>query len=283
MKKSLYLLFALHLGFLFACSEEAPKVENTPSPSTQSTAASAIQSSDSVVTMAVERYVAEIDEVAMKQVGLFDESASIKTIIQYYHSSHDVERWSDKMWGRCCTEADMSFVEWLSFDVSVDKQGSAYPFKNALDANYNSTFVFEKEDSITIAIKFYNDSEFWEANYQKSLDKFIAKEDTIMRNFQVSIINGFSKSEKAYYNNARIKEVELWLNGAHMCNIELLDKPDIQMLTGNFPFFKNDLVEIKPIAYFPGKFYDDICISEIQRSLSYSCHEKLNRINLYEQ
>lgn len=96
--------------------------------------------------------------------------------------------------------------------------------------------------------------------------------DTIVNPFRISLINGYTKSQKTFDENARVKEVELWLNGEHMCNVELQDVPDVQVIEGNFPFFKDDLVEIKPVAFYEGTKYDDVCISEMQQFLAYIIH-----------
>lgn len=270
------MLFALAV----VCSCSNPSI-NTEANKTETTKAQVVESEDSVVFKSVETLSAEIDKVAMKQVGRFIEDRSIKSTIDYYHSGYEVERWSDKMWGRCCTEVDMQFPEWLGYDVSVSHEGSKYPFENALDADYNTAFVFEEKDNITITVKFSNDEDFWKGLFNRPLEEFISKEDTIMSKFQISLINGFSKSEKTFKENARVKEVELWLNGEHMCNVILLDKPDIQMITSNFPFFMDDKVELKPISIYAGSKYDDICISEIQGSLGYSCHPMIGKVDLY--
>ena len=222
----------------------------------------------------VPEFKAIVDEEAMNQVGQYT-SENYESAFQLYQSGNAIEeRWTDKLWGRCCTEADLSLCEVMSFNVKTSAEGSKYPWSNATDVDnpYNTAYVFKAEDHIEITISLNRKEDQYLGPWQAHgpLDKILG-DDTIMTNFQYSMINGYVKSEKTFKENARIEWVELWLNGEHMCNVKLLDTPEIQMLKGNFAFTKEDVVKLKPISYYKGSKYDDVCISSVQKRLGYSC------------
>lgn len=95
----------------------------------------------------VETLKSRIDLEAMNQIGDFSGSYAFSTIDIYNGGEDVVERWSEKMWGRCCTEADLQFEETLWYKLSCNQQGEKYPFSNATDIAYNSAFVFKAEDA----------------------------------------------------------------------------------------------------------------------------------------
>ena len=59
--------------------------------------------------------------------------------------------------------------------------------------------------------------------------------------------------------------------------VTLLDTPLIQQFEMDFSFFKDDEVTLVPISFYNGSKYDDICISEIQSSLSKITHPSINQ------
>ena len=223
----------------------------------------------------VETFMAEIDYEAMDEITEYYETDALTTIEIYNQPVDEVEKWTDKFWGRCCTEADMTFSEYISYSLSVSREGKEYPFDYALDEYYNTAYVFEEKDEVVISVKFNSQIYMYGDNETKVIDALSAK-DTLVTPFRISIINGYVKSEKTWSENGRIKEVELWLNGEHRCNCVLQDVPDAQVIMSNFPFFKNDHVEIKPISFYPGSKYDDICISALQKNLGAITHPDLN-------
>lgn len=228
------------------------------------------------VEVEVETFMAEIDKQAMDEIIDYSDVDGLSTIEIYNQPIQEVEKWTDKFWGRCCTEADMTFSEYISYGLSVSKEGKEYPFEYALDEYYNTAYVFEEKDEIVISVKFNDEIYMYDDGETRVIDAISAK-DTLITPFRISIINGYVKSEKTFKENGRIKEVELWLNGEHRCNCVLQDVPDPQVIKGNFPFFKNDHVEIKPISFYPGSKYDDICISALQRNLGAITHPDINK------
>lgn len=221
-------------------------------------------------------FKAKVDQAAMEEVGHWVEGEYNSTF-DFYNSGMDVvERWSDRMWGRCCTEADMVLSEHLYYRVNVNREGSKYPFKNATEPDYSTAYVFKKSDSISISISMNQENTWWGQMGEMPFNELISKEDTVMGVFEYSLINGYVKSEKTYQENGRIKEMEVWLNGTHMCNVELLDLPEIQRFSTNFPLFCDDEIKLIPISYYDGSSYDDICIAAVQTSLSFQCHDNIN-------
>lgn len=266
-----YLIIALLLLLVCSCSGEG---EPEGVEITDSTQATIEDTTDAIPAVNVPELQAVVDEEAMNQVGQYTET-SFSSSFELYHSGHDiVERWTDKLWGRCCTEADMSLCEYMRYEVSTSSEGSKYPWENALTSEdaYNTAYVFKPEDNIEIKVKMdLRDDQYLGSWGDKGTLSSIIDSDTVMSKFQFSLINGYVKSEKTFKENGRIEWVELWLNGTHQCNVKLLDTPEIQMIEGNFPFFKDDVVIIKPITYYKGTKYDDICLSTVQTSLGYSC------------
>lgn len=238
-------------------------------------------SADSLKTdneIKVPTFQATVDTVAMAQFTEYRENVAELSIWQKYDQSiGEYMVWSDKLWGRCCTEADMRFTEFCSYDVTTSHDYEAYPFQNALDDNLSTCYVFELKDSIAIKVKFNNDAAVY-YDGTRTVSDYIDEDMFVHRKFQMSWVNGYTKSQKTWEENARVKEVELWLNGEHKCNVTLLDQPEVQIIQGNFKFYKNDVVEIKPVSVYPGTQYDDICISAIQTSLGYGANPELDKL-----
>lgn len=234
------------------------------------------------LTVPVALTKARIDREAINQLGLYEEHPEKMSIYELYDQSLDeVDSWTDKLWGRCCTEADMRFSEFLGFEISCDNSSKSYPFSNALDNLFATTFAFKEKENINMSVSFKADNDMYGRLKNKTIDDLIKEKDTIQRFFQISIVNGYAKSAETFTENGRIKEVELWLNGEHKCNCILLDTVAIQIIQGNFPFFKNDTIQIVPVTYYPGEKYDDVCISAIQRNLGYGANPSLDKLNKY--
>lgn len=220
--------------------------------------------------------VAVVDTQAMNQVTNYLDLAENATIWEKYdQSENEYDNWCDKLWGRCCTEADMRFTEKLFYNISTSHDYKAYPFENAFDGFYNTAYVFEAKDSIVITIQLDNNSDYV-LGFNKTPFEKLSKTDRIHDRFKISLINGYTKSEKTFKENARMKKAELWLNGLHRCNVKFLDTPEIQMIEANFPFFKFDEVKLIPYEFYKGTKYDDVCISAIQGNLGYGANPALD-------
>lgn len=274
MNKLTFYITVLLSVFLISCQSESNSESNQEMDALD-VAEDSISKEERVE---VPEFKAVVDGEAMGQVGFYNE-VNHATIFDLYHSGQDiVERWTDKLWGRCCTEADLSLCEVMSFKVSTNREGKKYPFENATSSEnpYGTAYVFEEKDQVVITITLDLREDQWLGPWEEygPLSKILG-EDTIMKKFQYSLINGYVKSEDTFEENARIEWVEVWLNDEHQCNVQLLDTPEIQMIEGNFPFKKDDVVKIVPFSYYEGSKYDDICISTLQTSLSYSCDLEL--------
>ncbi|MCG8577874.1 MAG: hypothetical protein MI810_23550 [Flavobacteriales bacterium] len=185
--------------------------------------------------------------------------------------------WSERLFGRCCTEADLQFSERLHLEVTAFLMDEKYPPEYLTDIRYDKAYVFDEDAPNSIEINLQRKFPWDESGTEKHPTEKLKKEDTLLYPFQISLINGYVKSKKLFYENSRIKMVELWKNGEHMCNVSLLDQPEVQIIEGNFAMLRDDEVEIKPIAFFSGTKFEDVCISEIQTSLGHIAHSSLNK------
>ena len=220
---------------------------------------------------------AVIDIEALEQVGQFQNEG--EGLFDLYDQSLDeVEAWTDKMWGRCCTEADMRFTEFLGYTYKIDIDNSTYPFSNAEDALFSTAFVLDELGQNAITLEFDCNTNMYGRLGEKKACELIADSIPIQEVFELSLVNGYAKSQKTFDENSRIKEVEIWRNGEHMCNCSLLDTPKIQIIKGNFSFYKNDVVKLVPISVWKGTKYEDVCLSALQMSLGYSANPELEKL-----
>lgn len=271
-------LLVLCIAHVFACNDnQTTQITHLDSDSLTAYLEQSIEPKDKIELVLLK---AEIDTEALLHVGEYQDRKNEKSIYELYDQSLDeVEAWTDKLWGRCCTEADMRFTEFLGFNLEVSKDHSQYPFKNATDNLFATAFVMDQNTRTTLSITFDGESDMYGRLKNQTGNDLIKNTDTIQSHFEFSIVNGYAKSESAFNANARIKTVELWLNGNHMCNCRLIDTPKIQIIKGNFSFFKNDQVDIVPIEFYPGENYEDVCISAVQLSLGYSANKELDKLS----
>lgn len=266
-------LFYAALLTLVACNSAVSGVNDNALPTQVGGNEVAEEMEESLPSVPVTQ--AYVDQVAMNEITEYLETDGLSTIEIYAMPVDETEKWAETFWGRCCTEADMTFTEYLSYQVTASHEGKAYPFANALDEKYSTAYVFKEEDQVSIKVNLNPETVSYRSDNAKIID-LIKTTDTIVNPFRISLINGYVKSENTYAENARIAEVELWLNGEHKCNCDLLDVPEPQVVLGNFPLFKNDVVELKPIRFFKGSKFDDVCISAIQFNLGSIGHPLLN-------
>lgn len=109
------------------------------------------------------------------------------------------------------------------------------------------------------------------------IDDVLKTKDTILKPFRLSVVNGYVKSEQTFKENGRIKQFKVFLNDNFQGSVELLDTPLVQEFNLDFIFTKNDVVTLIPINYYKGTKYNDVCISEIQSSLSQITHFTINK------
>ncbi len=83
--------------------------------------------------------LAQIDSIANEEVKQYiDEDYS--SMIDYYNLSvddyDDFTNWSQKMFGRCCTKADLAYAEVLRLKISINIANNRYPASNLPDFKY---------------------------------------------------------------------------------------------------------------------------------------------------
>jgi hypothetical protein len=220
--------------------------------------------------------LATIDSFSLDEIKHFSEFKS--NIFNYYQieKEDEVEIWSEKMFGKCCTEADLLYSNLLSFNISANIENIKYPIKNLSDASYLRTYVFKETDSLEIYLKLdKNEDHLYHTKH--NLDEVLKPTDTILSPFGLSIVNGCVKSEKKFLENGRVKAINVFIDNIFIDTVKLLDTPLIQEFKVNAIFTKNSSVKLIPVSYYRGSKYADICISEIQSSLTHITHPSLNK------
>ena len=217
---------------------------------------------------------AKIDSVALSEIK---QTIEPKNNIYAYYLFDDEEIWSDKMFGRCCTEADLRYSELLEFDITANINNDKYPYSNLSDTKYRTAYVFKENQNIELIISLKKTSEFHKYHAQLLVDEVLSETDTLLNPFKLSLVNGYVKSEKTFEENGKIKEMKLYLNNKYKGNIHLKNTPLVQEFTLDFIFSKNDTIKLIPFSYYQGTKYNDICISEIQSSLAHITHPSINK------
>ena len=76
----------------------------------------------------------------------------------------------------------------------------------------------------------------------------------------IRIINGYSKSKSAYYNNSRVKELLVYQNGKPVAKLQLKDIPDaLQNFSMNLS--SGDKIIFEIVDVYKGKKYDDTLLT----------------------
>ncbi len=212
---------------------------------------------------------------------------SEKEIYSYFRKEveDEIEIWSEKMFGRCCTEADLSYSEVLYFNIATNINNLEYPIDNISDKKYLTSFVFKENDSIKIDLSLNISSSYFDEDFYPKLSpqKVLKDTDSLMYPFKLSLVNGYVKSKDLFLKNSRVKEMDFFLNDTYVVTVSLLDTPLVQEFEVDILFTKNDKITLKPTSFYRGSKYDDVCISEIQTSLSKITHFSINKkYNVYE-
>ncbi len=219
-----------------------------------------------------------IDSVSLSEIKQYVKTK--KTIYDYYHFD-DESVWSEKMFGRCCSNTDLRFTENLFLKVNSNISNKKYPINHASDTEYLTSFAFKPSDQVRITLYLDKDNSFIEGKYS---NKNILKDDEIiMHPIKLSIINGYVKSEDTFYENGRVKTMDVYVNNQYKQTVVLIDTPLIQEFKINSIFKTNDTISLVPTTYYKGTKYEDICISEIQTNLGQTALKSLNeKYNLME-
>jgi len=227
--------------------------------------------------------LATIDSVSISEIKQYSEE--LPTIFDYYkHEKIDeVAVWSDKMFGRCCSNADLTFNENLFFKISSNFNDEKYPFTNLSDTGYSTAYVFKPgvKVKINLQLDLSSDRSFLSGKYSNK--NLLKPNDLIMKPIKLSIINGYVKSKALFYQNARVKEMKVYVNNIYKETVILLDTPLVQQFEVDAVFKTNDTITLEPITFYKGSKYDDICISEVQTNLGEIALPDLNKkYNLME-
>ncbi|PCE66063.1 hypothetical protein B7P33_01815 [Sediminicola luteus] len=221
---------------------------------------------------------ANIDVQSVQEIKAYVETP-FPSIYEYYQIERTEPEaiWSNKMFGRCCSETDMSYAELLTFDIQAQTSQTQYPASHLSDQLYWTAFVFTENSPPEIKLLLKRDNALHKSHTQLDIDQVLQPNDTLLYPFKLSLVNGYAKSHKTYTENGRVKLLEVFLNGEYQSRVHLQDTPVVQSFGLDFMFTKNDVVSLVPISFYTGSTFDDVCISEIQSSLGQIAHHSINQ------
>lgn len=226
--------------------------------------------------------LAKIDSVSIAQIKQGENRLKGKSIFAYYKTERaeafdEFYIWSEKMFGRCCTEADLSYAELLEFDISTNNSNSnpLYPDSNLSDNQYSTTYVLKQGVAIYIKLNKKDESSKYFTGF--SVDEVLKENDTLMKPFRLSLVNGYTKSKTLFEQNGRAKTLKVFLNNKYTGTVRLQDIPLVQYFELDILFKRDDTIKLVPLDYYKGTKYDNFCISEIQSSLGYIAHPSINK------
>ena len=271
MKFSPYVLI---LAIIFcSCAGENDSVEESESRNTESYNHEKSKSQILQSTFEGPLNTAFVDTLAMAEMRMWlNDEGQTMSVWELYNNNpeDDYATWSQRLFGRCCTEADLRYTERLYFNVSAPTIDTDYPDEYLHDIHYNTAYVFKETDAVEITLQLQTSYPWLEEGEEvgeKHISEKMSSGDTLMRSFQITLINGYAKSKELFEKNSRVRKMEVWLNDERMCDVELQDIPEAQTIYGDFPVLKNDKITLKPYSYYEGSAYDDVCISEFQTCL----------------
>ena len=219
---------------------------------------------------------AKIDSISLSQIKYTEKTN--QSIFGYYKTEavDEVEIWSDKMFGRCCSNADISYSEILRFSITTNVNNNSYPASNLSDTQYRTAYAFKEIQNIEIFLKLNRNSSHHLSMTDLSVDEVLQPNDTLLKPFRLSLVNGYVKSEKTFKENRRVKTMDVFLNNNYKGTIQLIDTPMVQEFEVDVLFTRDDVIKLVPKSYYAGTKYSDICISEIQTNLGAISHFSLN-------
>ncbi len=218
----------------------------------------------------------KIDSVSIKQIKRYIDD-ELPTIFNYYKQEtiEEYSAWSPKMFGRCCSNTNLTFNENLFFKISSNFKNEKYPITNIWDTNYATAFVFKPSSNIKINIQLDLEGSFLSGKYANK--NLLRTNEIIVNPIKLSLINGYVKSEALFHENGRVKELNVSINNQYIQSVILLDTPLVQEFKVNTVFKTNGIITLAPKTYYKGTKYDDICISEIQTNLGETALPILNK------
>ena len=163
----------------------------------------------------------KIDSVSVFEIKRFAEK-EYASIFGYYNEEKTGEEstWSEKLFGRCYSNSDLSFTENLFFKTMIlfDDDNPSIP--NISDTQYLTPYTFKPKPKSNLQIRLSLDlkKSFLEGKY--SNENLLKKDEIIMNPIKLSLINGNVNSKTFFYKNGRIKEMEFYINKESSINLE---------------------------------------------------------------
>ena len=184
--KKLILVITILFGF-FNCNSNKKEDNNNSFPVVDSIKISTINSIKKEQVI-----LSKIDSVSLSEIKHY--SGKKKSIFDYYaiEKIDEVEIWSDKMFGRCCTETDLDYSELLFFAITTNSKNKKYPSKNLSDRKYSTALVFNENENIEILMRLKRKDEYGWHQSQTNLevDQVLKQTDTLLKPFKLSLVNG---------------------------------------------------------------------------------------------
>lgn len=79
-----------------------------------------------------------------------------------------------------------------------------------------------------------------------------------------TLVNGYSKSERLWERNSRVKSIRVELNGKSIGVVELLDTPSVQAVSIEAVKVRaGDVIRMTVLDTYPGTHYPEFCLSEV--------------------
>lgn len=272
--KTNYILLPVALLFLLACKNNSNQTQNV------NTAKKEVIATDSIRIKHPKKEVnivkAVIDTVSINEIKNFIENKSLPIYSYYQRDIDDLDTWSRKFFGNA-QGVDITYAECFNFKVTSNFNNKKYPVSNLSDFHYETAYAFKAVDTVAIYLKIDKKHYYFKNNSKVHPDKLLKATDTIMYPIKLSLINGYVKNKTLFYKNGRVKKMEVFVNKKSKGIVVLLDTPLVQEFSINALFKRDDIITLKPLTYYKGTAFDDVCISEIQHSLGYTAHPSINR------
>lgn len=270
------------IGFLILCvlgcsdssttKTDASEINKQPSMPTQQT--TTISSGPTTIK-------AKLDMAGNRELIVGRQDNPFKSVFEAYQfrkDNEDYDVWSEKLFGRCCTEADLLYSETLMWQITSDIENPKYPASQLTDTWFTKAYVFKENQQPKINIRLDLDRKSLRESYgSKSHKDLLKSEDTIAYPLDLSLVNGYTKSLDLYKDNGRVKAMNVFHNGNLKAVVELMDSPEIQRFSLQLAFMKEDVVTLQPISFYKGLRSDDVCLSEIQSCVCQSGFKRLNQ------
>lgn len=220
---------------------------------------------------------AKLDRTAIKELTEHTKEKGYASIFGYYQyrkGEKDYDVWTEKMFGRCCTEADLQYSETLGWSITSDIDNPKYPVAQLTDTWFTKAYAFKESQQPKIELRADLESKILHGS--KSHNDILKSKDTIAYPLELSLVNGYTKTVQLYKDNGRVKALNVFHNGQLNCVVELMDTPEIQRFSLDLAFLKEDVVTLQPISFYKGIMYDDVCLTEIQSCVCKSGYKQLN-------